>query len=77
MKSVAEVLSDQNRSLLRMIADKKPESLTELANVVGRQPSNLSRTLKMMEHYGFVELIKQKKSVKPIVKATEFEIHAA
>jgi predicted transcriptional regulator len=30
-----------------------------------------------MEHYGFVELKKGNKTVKPIVKATEFEIHAA
>lgn len=77
MKSVAEVLSDQNRALLRMIAEIQPDSLTELADAAGRQPSNLSRTLKTMEHYGFVELKKDKKSVKPVVKATEFEIHAA
>lgn len=42
-----------------------------------RQPGNLSRTLKTMEHYGFVELKKKNGSVKPIVRATEFEIHAA
>ena len=76
MKSVAEVLSDQNRELLRMIAEIQPESLTELADAAGRQPSNLSRTLKTMEHYGFVELKRENKSVKPVVKATEFEIHA-
>jgi predicted transcriptional regulator len=77
MKSVAEVLSDQNRELLRMIAEMQPESLTELAYAAGRQPSNLSRTLKTMEHYGFVELVRENKSVKPVVVATEFEIHAA
>jgi predicted transcriptional regulator len=77
MKSVAEVLSDSNRALLKMIAEIQPESLTALADAAGRQPGNLSRTLKTMEHYGFVELKKQNKSVKPIVKATEFEIHAA
>ena len=77
MKSVAEVLSDQNRELLRMIAEIQPESLTELADAAGRQPSNLSRTLKTMEHYGFVKLERNNKLVKPVVKATEFEIHAA
>ena len=77
MKSVAEVLSDQNRALLKMIAEMQPETLTELADAAGRQMSNLSRTLKTMEHYGFVELRKNKRSVKPVVKATEFEIHAA
>jgi len=77
MKSVAEVLSDNNRALLNMIAEIQPESLSELADAAGRKPSNLSRTLKTMEHYGFVELKKRNRSVKPIVKATEFEIHAA
>ena len=77
MKSVAEVLSDQNRALLKMIAEIQPESLTELADASGRQASNLSRTLKMMESYGFVELKKKNKTIKPVAKATEFEIHAA
>lgn len=76
MKSVAEVLSDNNRALLRTIAETQPESLSELADAVGRQPSNLSRTLKTMEHYGLVELTRGKKSVKPVAKAIEFEIHA-
>jgi len=77
MKSVAEVLSDNNRALLRTIAEMQPESMKALADAVGREPSNLSRTLKTMAHYGFVELVKENRSVKPVVKATEFEIHAA
>lgn len=77
LKSVAEVLNENNRALLRMIADSQPESLAELASLSGRQTSNLSRTLKRMERYGFVELRKTKMTVKPIAKATEFEIHAA
>ncbi len=76
MKSVAEVLSDQNRLLLKMIAEMQPETLKELADAAGRRTSNLSRTLKTMEHYGFVELKRKNKTVKPIAKATEFEIHA-
>ncbi len=77
MKSLAEVLSDQNRALIKMIAEMQPESLKELAEASGRQASNLSRTLKTMEHYGLVELRKENNFVKPIAKATEFEIHAA
>ena len=77
MKSVAEVLSDNNRALLRVIAEMQPDSLKALAEAVGREPSNLSRTLKTMEHYGFVALVKENRSVKPVAMATEFEIHAA
>ena len=77
MKSLAEVLSDKNRDLLRLIAETKPESLKELAEASGRQPGNLSRTLKTLENYGFVELKKKNKELIPIAKSTEFEIHAA
>jgi len=66
-----------NRALLNLIAEVQPESLTELANATGRQTSNLSRTLKTMERYGFVELKKRNKIVKLIAKAIEFEFHAA
>lgn len=77
MKSMAEVLSDKNRALLHVIAKTKPESLQDLAKATDRQPSNLSRTLKTLENYGFVELKKKDKKIIPVAKATEFEIHAA
>ena len=77
MKSLAEVLSDQNRSLLKLIAEEKPSSLSELSELSGRQSSNLSRTLKTLSSYGFVELKKGSKRVKPVAKAIKFEIQAA
>ncbi|HTO33876.1 MAG TPA: helix-turn-helix domain-containing protein [Pararhizobium sp.] len=53
-ESFAKVLSAGNRELLRIIAEKGPESLEELAELTGRAGSNLSRTLKTMESYGLV-----------------------
>jgi len=41
MRSVAEVLSDDNRALLQVIRETRPESLAELAERTGRQPGNL------------------------------------
>ncbi|MCC6368666.1 MAG: helix-turn-helix domain-containing protein [Bryobacterales bacterium] len=55
-ESFARVLSDRNRAVLQMIADRAPGSLAQLAELTGRQKSNLSRTLKTMERYGFVKL---------------------
>ena|SRR5690606_20173413 len=77
MKSLAEVLSDDNRALLHAITEIKPESISELAKATGRKQSNLSRTLKTMSNYGIVELHREKNLVKPVVKATEFRIIAA
>ena len=55
-ESFARVLSDRNRAMLQVIAEAAPESLAELAELTGRQKSNLSRTLKTMERYGLVQL---------------------
>ncbi len=77
MKSLAEVLSDDNRALLRVIKETKPESISALAEVTGRKPGNLSRTLKTMANYGIVEMRREKRHVRPIAKATEFRIVAA
>lgn len=76
IRSLAEVLSDENRALLKIIAESKPESLTILAELTGRKVSNLSRTLKTMSNYGFVEMRREKNHVRPIPVATEFRIVA-
>jgi predicted transcriptional regulator len=55
-ESFAKVLSAGNRELLRIIVEKGPGSLDELARITGRAKSNLSRTLKTMEGYGIVRL---------------------
>jgi predicted transcriptional regulator len=55
-ESFAKVLSNKNRALLAVIAATHPASLQELAARTGRKASNLSRTLKTMEHYGLVRL---------------------
>lgn len=77
MKSLAEVLSDDNRALLRVIAETEPESISALAQTTGRKPGNLSRTLKTMSNYGIVDLLRERNIVRPIAKATEFRIIAA
>ncbi|AKU22682.1 transcriptional regulator [Massilia sp. NR 4-1] len=77
MKSLAEVLSDDNRALLHVIAKTKPNSISMLAEATGRKSSNLSRTLKTMANYGIVELKREQNQVRPVAKATEFHIVAA
>lgn len=55
-ESFAKVLSAGNRELLRVIAEKAPGSLDDLARLTGKAKSNLSRTLRTMEGYGLVRL---------------------
>lgn len=74
MRSLAEVLSDENRALLQVIREARPASISALAAITGRAPGNLSRTLKTMSNYGFVELKRENRYVRPVAKATEFRI---
>jgi predicted transcriptional regulator len=76
MRSLAEVLSDDNRALLKVIKEAKPQSITSLAEITGRKTGNLSRTLKTMSNYGFVEMKRENRYVRPIVKVTDFRIAA-
>ncbi len=55
-ESFAKVLSNKNRALLNLISATHPDSLQTLAARTGRKASNLSRTLRTMERYGFVRL---------------------
>jgi predicted transcriptional regulator len=77
MKSLAEVLSDDNRALLKVITETRPESISALAEATGRKPGNLSRTLRTMSNYGIVDLQREKNHVRPVVKATGFRIVTA
>lgn len=74
IRSLAEVLSDENQVLLQLITEKKPGSIRELADITGRQPSNLSRTLKTLSAYGFVKLRKFNRTVCPTAQATKFNV---
>lgn len=74
LQSMAQVLSSENQELLKIIIDRKPASLKELEEMTGRKSSNLSRTLNLMASFGIVALEKDKKNVRPIVKATSFKV---
>lgn len=76
MRAAAEVLSEKNRELLRILAEERPESVRELAELTGRAESNLSRTLKTLAGYGLVHLERNEKNVRPIARAMEFQIRA-
>lgn len=74
LKSMSQILSNENQDLLRLIIDHKPRSLAELEKISHRKKSNLSRTLKTLERYGIVELPKKEGRLVPKVIATDFKI---
>lgn len=75
LESFAKTLSDKNRELLVLIDQREPASLSELAELTGREVPNLSRTLKSLERYGIVELAKGTgRSLRPKVLYSDFHI---
>jgi predicted transcriptional regulator len=75
IESLARVLSDKNRLLLDLIIERRPKSIAELESMSGRAKSNLSRTLKSMERFGLVELLKgEGGAVRPRVSYEEIQL---
>ena len=59
IEACMQILSTKNVELLNLIDQQKPESIQQLANISGREKSNLSRTLKTFQRHRIVELIQQ------------------
>lgn len=56
IRSFAQILSEENQKLLKLIITTRPQSIKELEDITGRSANNLLRTLRQMENYGFVKL---------------------
>lgn len=75
IESFAKLLSERNRGLLALIAQRRPDSIDALAEASGRATSNLSRTLRMMERYGLVRLEQgEGRKLRPVVTFETVEL---
>ncbi|KAB2912776.1 MAG: transcriptional regulator [Hyphomicrobiaceae bacterium] len=54
-EALARVFSRQNMMLIEILRQKDLESVTELANAVGRQKTNVLRSLKVLEEFEIIE----------------------
>ena len=56
VEALVRLLTPENRRLLSLIRDRKPESITELKEWTGRAQPDLSRTLAKLEAAGLVTM---------------------
>jgi predicted transcriptional regulator len=56
VEAVVRLLTPENRRLLALIRDKKPQSVASLAEISGRAQPNLTRTLAKLAAAGFVTM---------------------
>lgn len=64
--ALIRLLTPENRKLLAVIRDRKPQSIAELAKITGRAASNLTRTLAKFEAVGFVRMQGEDKRKIPV-----------
>jgi predicted transcriptional regulator len=77
LEAGAKLLSPKNRALLRLIVDRQPKSVSELATLTRRAEQNLLRTLHKLSDAGLVRLDRgEGRAYLPVVTArtVHFEI---
>ena len=55
--AIVRLLTAENRQLLALIRDRKPQSLAELAEMSGRAQPNLTRTLAKLQAAGLITMV--------------------
>jgi len=75
LEAGAKLLSVRNRQLLRLIAIREPQSVTELADMAHRAPQNVQRTLHRLSAAGIVRLNRgEGRAVRPTLTARKVHI---
>jgi predicted transcriptional regulator len=76
VEALLHLLTPHNRRLLATIRDRKPQSVTELAELTGRAQPNLTRTLAKLEGAGFITMkaVGRRKAPRVAVKKIVVEI---
>jgi predicted transcriptional regulator len=74
--AVVRLLTPENRKLLAIIRDRKPQSVAELVEMSGRAQPNLTRTLAKMASAGFITMkaVGRRKAPSVAVKKIVVEI---
>ena len=75
VSALLRLLTPENRALLAVIRDKKPQSIAELAALSGRAQPNLTRTLGKLEAMGFVKIKSVRRRKVPTTAVQSFRIN--
>ena len=76
VEAVVRLLTPENRRLLLLIRDRKPQSVAELVALTGRAQPNLTRTLAKLEAAGFIRMktVGRRKAPSATIKRIVVEI---
>jgi predicted transcriptional regulator len=76
VEALVRLLTPENRHLLAIIRDRRPESVAALAAMTGRAQPNLTRTLAKLKAAGFItmKVVGRRKAPTAAVKTIVVEI---
>lgn len=60
ISALRKLLSNEKARLLHVIKTKKPKSIYELAKILKRDFKSVSEDIKLLERFGFIDLISEK-----------------
>lgn len=79
LSALRKILSNEKARILHVIKTEKPRSIYDLAKKLGRNFKSVSDDIKLLERFGFVELIeettKKRKRHRPEVAVETITIH--
>jgi len=71
LSALRKLLSNEKAKILYTIKTKKPISIYSLAKLIGRDFKSVSEDIKLLERFGFIEMIAEKtgkrKRLKPVL----------
>ena len=72
--ALIRLLTPENRGLMKIIRDAKPQSVAELARLTNRAESNLLRTLAKLEAIGLLEMKTVERRKVPVPKIGKLHV---
>ncbi len=70
-------LTSEAFTLLSALANQRPSSVSELAQLTGRTQPNVSRSLHLLANHGIVRLVREGREVRPELLATRIAVDLA
>lgn len=74
LETFGRIFRSTNLELLEAIADHEPDSIRELARIVGRHPPEVTENVTELADYGLVELEQNGRAKRPVVWYDEIDI---
>jgi predicted transcriptional regulator len=67
-------LTSEALELLKLISERAPGNVQELATLSGRSQPNVSRSLQVLARHGLLKMVRQGREVRPVPMAREVRV---